>query len=996
MMSIRALGNLGDGGSAAKAASHYYSEKSADYYVKDVSPEPEGQWIGKGAEQLGLSGSPEREELQLALAGYVGGRQVQNAGRADRQMGWDVTFSAPKSVSLAWGLADDKTRLAIEDAHRCAAQEAHKYLADQITTRRGYAGTKRERAQLVSAQFTHHTSRAGDPQLHSHIVIPNFCVRPDGTVGTIESKAFYDHKLTAGALYQAELSYRMRDMGYGIEPGLRGTFRVAGVSPKLEELFSKRDKQIDDLAAEREIRTYAGTRGIVLATRPPKQHTTLAERQATWREEARAANLELGLGQERTRSGPQLGPRKPLEERYQEPLTLALGKVVEQNSTFHERDLIREMARSSYGELSAAQIRDAAQSAQEKNLVLTLDRDKDGGVLTTRDMAELELNMLAETRELAKRNGYGADADQALADYPFLSEEQKVSVRSATYESGLAVIQGRAGAGKTTILTAIRQSYERAGYHVQGIALSGQAAHNLEKEAGIQSRTIASWQKEPQVVERTVLIVDEAGMVGSRNMERVLHIARASNAKVILVGDERQLQPIEAGGALHAIDRELIRERPEASSQIQTIQRQKEPWMREAVHEAAKGNTGQALHSLDEQGKMNVYRKAAGARTELVRDYLDKEAPHLERAVILTHRKGDATKINGMVREQLQDRGLVGENKLRVDNGQREIELGVGERVMMTKNEYREIDVRNGQRGRIREIDEKTRTIKVRMDNGQDKKISLDKYHSIDYGYASTTHKAQGMTVDRAYVYGHTKETMASQQATYVQISRAREETRIYAVAGERSIERPELDRGIERELPGQSSRYLQESEERQKAVEDMKKTWGRDAMKDTTLDYRRALEAVREQQRIQEQQRFMELQQKKSRDAEEEKAKEQKAEPKLVRFAGRLAHDPKFYVLPDGRLVAQLTVTTKSMTKDEQGHAREKIILVPVTLRGEQARLARDNLKQNEPVVVEGHLREQEKPTPKGPQKSITVEATKVQSLSQKKGRGGAEMELD
>jgi len=784
----------------------------------------------------------------------------------------------------------------------------------------------------------------------------------------------------------------MRDMGYAIEPGLRGTFRVAGVSPKLEELFSKRDKQIDDLAAEREIRTYAGTRGIVLATRPPKQHTTLAERQATWREEARATGLELGLGQEKAKAD----PRKPLEERYQEPLTLALGKVVEQNSTFHERDLIREMARSSYGELSAAQIRDAAQSAQEKNLVLTLDRDKDGGVLTTRDMAELELNMLAETRELAKRNGYSVDADRALADYPFLSEEQKVSVRSATYESGLAVIQGRAGAGKTTILTAIRQSYERAGYHVQGIALSGQAAHNLEKEAGIPSRTIASWQKEPQVAERTVLIVDEAGMVGSRNMGKVLHIARASNAKVILVGDERQLQPIEAGGALHAIDRELIREWPQASSQIQTIQRQKEPWMREAVHEAAKGNTGQALHSLDEQGKMNVYRKATGARTELVRDYLDKEAPHLERAVILTHRKGDATKINGMVREHLQERGLVGGNKLRVDNGQREIELGVGERVMMTKNEYREIDVRNGQRGMIREIDEKARTINVRMDNGQDKKVSLDKYHFIDYGYASTTHKAQGMTVDRAYVYGHTKESMASRQATYVQISRAREETRIYAVAGERSIERPELDRGMERELPGQSSQRLENNEERQKAVKDMEKTWGRDAMKDTTLDYRRALEAVREQQRIQEQQRLMELQQKKSRDAEEEKAKEQKAEPKLVRFAGRLAHGPKFYVLPDGRSVAQLTVTTKSMTKDEKGQVREKIILVPVTLRGEQARLARDNLKQNEPVVVEGHLREQEKPTPKGPQKTITVEATKVQSLSQKKGRGGADLERD
>src|SRR3989442_1755018 len=118
MMSLRALGNLGDGASAAKAASHYYSGEAADYYMKDASAETEGQWIGEGAGQMGLKNAPTREELQLALAGHVAGMQVQNAGKPDRQMGWDATFSAPKSVSLAWALSDEKTRQAIEDAHR--------------------------------------------------------------------------------------------------------------------------------------------------------------------------------------------------------------------------------------------------------------------------------------------------------------------------------------------------------------------------------------------------------------------------------------------------------------------------------------------------------------------------------------------------------------------------------------------------------------------------------------------------------------------------------------------------------------------------------------------------------------------------------------------------------------------------------------------------------------------------------------------------------------
>jgi Ti-type conjugative transfer relaxase TraA len=885
MMSIRALGNLGDGGSAAKAASHYYSEKSADYYVKDVSPEPDGLWIGRGAADLGLTGSPEREELQLALAGYVAGRQVQNAGRPDRQMGWDVTFSAPKSVSLAWGLADDQTRLAIESAHRAAAQAAHRYLADQITTRRGYAGKKRERARLVSAQFTHHTSRAGDPQLHSHIVIPNFCVRPDGTVGTIESKPFYDHKLTAGALYQADLAYRMRDLGYAIEPGLRGTFRVAGVSPKLEELFSKRDKQIDRLAAEREIRTYAGTRGIVLATRPPKQHTTLVERQGTWREEARAAGLSIIIDRVVKRQDKEAEKKDRFNRGWKAAYDV-VKKLTDQNSVFYEKDFIRELARATYGFLHANQVRGIADLARRQGVFVELGPDKQGRMaLSTPEMANLEIEMIGAVREFAKKTGFRVDASKVIADMGRLSDEQKATVLSATSDHGIAVIQGRAGSGKTTTLAAIRGAYERAGWKVEGIALSGQAALNMEKEAGIKSRTIVSWKKEQAPSMNTVVIVDEAGMVGSRSTKAILDRARHAGSKVIFVGDERQLQPIEAGGALHAVDRELVRVAPEASSQIQTIRRQKDEWMREAVQSAAQGETPETLRALDEHGNVNIYRStaASAARRELVNDYLSRERETPEKAVILTHRKGDAGKLNEQVREALQERGLVGENRLEIDNGQRKLGLAIGDRLMFTKNEYRKLDVRNGQRGILKEIDEKARTIAVRMDDGKDKVLNLDEYHSIDYGWASTTHKAQGATVERAYVYGHTKESMANQHATYVQISRAREETKIYAVAGEHSIERPEPEHemGMERQLPGhgpgqslQAGR-LEESEERRKAMEEMGKTWGRDAMKDTTLDYNRSQQLAQEYQRMREQQIQQQLELKRKRERDNDRGME-------------------------------------------------------------------------------------------------------------------------
>src|ERR1017187_5135725 len=168
MMSLRALGNLGTGAAAAKAASTYYKHDSADYYIKDTHEEQDGSWIGEGSESLGLTQATTREELQLAFAGYLAGQKVQNSGSQKRQMGWDFTYSAPKSVSVAWGSAPPEERQAIQKAHLAATKIAFQYLEDHATTRRGFAGMKKEAAGLAAALFTHYTSREGDPQLHSH------------------------------------------------------------------------------------------------------------------------------------------------------------------------------------------------------------------------------------------------------------------------------------------------------------------------------------------------------------------------------------------------------------------------------------------------------------------------------------------------------------------------------------------------------------------------------------------------------------------------------------------------------------------------------------------------------------------------------------------------------------------------------------------------------------------------------------------------------------
>jgi len=809
MMSLRALGNLGSGGAGAKAAAHYYREQSAEYYIG--SNEPNGLWIGGGAPRFGLQTGPTREQLQLALAGQVAGRRVLNSGKPNRQTGWDLTFSAPKSVSIAWAFARPDHGREILTAHEAAARAAHKYIESQVKTRRGGGGLRSEPARLVSTMFTHFTSRAGDPQLHSHVVVPNFCGRDDGTVGTIDSRPFYDLRRTAGNLYQAELSHRMKQLGYAIGPGPGGTFRLTGVDPRIEVQFSKRAQEIDRVAREQGIRTYVGTRAIVLKTRPRKKHALLEERLSAWRTESKTNQLDFEIERGRGQSSGGFSSEQVLRE--------AAGKITEQNSTFKDRELVRELARASYGELNAEQIQTLAKNSLALGIVHRIGRDKNGQeIYTTREMLAVERAMVDAARALVAPAGFSIRAPIVLTPDKILSAEQQAALHAAGGDGALAVIQGRAGTGKTTTLSAIRTSYQQAGWRVQGLAISGQAAQNLQNESRIESRTLASWlMKEPDP--KTILVVDEAGLIGSKKMRDLFERARQSHSKVILVGDERQLQPLEAGGALRAVDRELVRAAPHSSSQMETIHRQKEEWMRDAVQAAAKGNTSQALEALEAHKKIALYGSADAASMDLIEDYLGKNVSAQDQAVILTHRKGDASRINDAIRRQLQQKGLVGDNQAQVHNGQRAINLAVGDRVMILRNDYR-LAVRNGQRGTVQEIQDSAREIGVRLDGAEMKMIPLDSYTAIDYGWASTTHKAQGLTVERAYVYGHIQESMASQQATYVQISRAKGETRLYLVHGE-------------------AETSLQ-NEERKTVLEQLKKHWGRDAAKDTTLDYGR------------------------------------------------------------------------------------------------------------------------------------------------------------
>jgi len=818
MMSLRGLGNLGGGGGAARLAATYYQEHSADYYVEDL--DHQGVWMGQGAKTLGLQGAIERDAFQLSLAGFVGGHQVQNAGKENRQMGWDLTFSAPKSVSIVWAGAEPSHKQEIELAHQKATEVAFAYLEANTTTRRGHDGAIHEEAMLVASRFNHYTSREGDPQLHSHVVVSNFSVRNDGTVGSIESRIFYENKMAAGALYQVELAWQMQKLGYKIEQGIKGTFRLSNVSKDAELLFSKRDKQIDDLAHERGIESYAGTRGIVLATRANKVNCDLLEREETWEREAREHSVHLSIERDEL----QLATVKSDDQ----ILKQASQRLNDHQSTFKENALIRETAVASFGSRSGEEVLDLVQEAQGRGYIVSLQN----GLLTTPDMAKIELGIMDRVEHMVKQKGYFVDSKKSIED-GFITDkgkkmdfsyEQRVAIQVATHDSALAVIQGRAGVGKSTMLAAVRGAYEDGDWKVQGITLSGQAAVNLQKESGIESKTIASWLPRAELDNKTVVIIDEAGMVGSKQMAEVLEKVEQSKSKIILVGDERQLQPIAAGGILHAIDRHVAKIDLNYSTLVKDIVRQREEWMREVVTLAAQGRTGDALEALDQNKKINFYQNSSEARTALVDEFIEKNRHDFRKGIVLTNINQDAQKINAEIRTKLQEQKIVDQKGIEFDNGTRTIDIAKGDRIIFTHNDYK-LDVRNGQRAMVSQVNEAGSVIDVVLDNGQKKEINVKKYNHLEYGWASTTHKAQGATVDRAIVYGFVNESMASQQATYVQISRAREETKLHIVAGERGVEREGMSHKID-------------AQQRNEAIEQMKKSWSYNAAKDTTLEH--------------------------------------------------------------------------------------------------------------------------------------------------------------
>jgi Ti-type conjugative transfer relaxase TraA len=775
-------------GAGSVGAANYYTEDfhREDYYAK--GKEPPGVW--QGGKSLGLDGTHvQSADLERLFQGYdpSGRSLVQGAGERHAP-GWDMPFSAPKSVSVLWGTADEAMRKVIEEVHEKAVDAGLSFVREHSladASRRGKNGLQREApGDILLAKFTHGTSRDLDPQLHTHVLLVNVARRQDGSWGALQPDGIYRDAKTVSALYRAELAAGLQErLGLALErDGV--ALRVVGVEKEVERAFSKRRQAIEAEMAKRGASGLRAAAGVALVTRGRKTDVDRAELYGAWKVEAGRLGFEPERALEISRAAAR-EHEKELSEKAEITSEARVGAALEalctEHSTFTRHKLLEVIALQGQGEMGAKGLRKVFDEAlSHPELVQLTGRDAKGeALLTTKTMRVLEEDLLQKAQEMARERVetrfVGRPVAMSEKAISSLSDEQKAVVEHVTSGTRLTLVQGWAGAGKSFTMAAAREVFEEQGARVVGVAPTGKAADALAQGAGLPATTIDSFllSKGASLPVRGVLIVDEAGMVGSAKMRDLLTVAQEKQARVVLVGDSRQLAPIEAGGAFRVLEREI------GSRSLAEIRRQTIGWQREAVKKFAEGHALEGLAAYRQAGHVITSETGKARDAALIASWREVSREKTTSTLILASSNAHVLSLNEAARAAWKEEGLLKgkEHGLSVrlrDGTREERQFQAGDRLVCTKND-RDMSVRNGQFGTVEAIMDRGQKhgplVKVRMDDGRDIAFNIGLYPHIEHGYASTVHKAQGSTLDKVFV-AHSPGM--GRESAYVAMSRHR------------------------------------------------------------------------------------------------------------------------------------------------------------------------------------------------------------------------------
>ena len=668
--------------SSAQAASYYEAD---DYYAQGgQSP---SSWEGKAADDLGLEGEVDRDTFRALLDGKIAGRQLgtMRDGQLEHRPGWDLTLSAPKSVSIMALVAGDKRLIA---AHGAAVRTALTHVEHHMAATRIRADgdvTREVTGKLAIASFRHITSREQDPQLHNHNVILNMTKGADGVWRSLEPRALYQLQKQVGAIYRQELAIQARELGYDIVTAKDSMFEIAGVPEAAATALSVRTAQIDarleERGTSRENASAAEKQIAALDTRQAKvevDHVTLV---TDWRATADAAGFAkaerialVASAQARAASPDYRQSLADGQDRAaQRAVAFAADKLGERQSVFSESALHEEAGQFALGKVSYAAIaRAVVRSDRDGNLAARSFIDKRGASFpgfTTRSNIENEKAIL---RIEANGRGQSAPVISRLAAAKIVAREADASARSgrawtpdqraATTQllstvNRVAAVQGYAGTAKTTtVLATYAHEATRRGVRVTALAPTASAATVLGQALDMRGDTVARHLLAPEGRQQSgpsTWIVDEASMLSAHDMARLLVAAERANARVILVGDVKQLGSVGAGAAFAQLQSAGME-----TAKLAEIVRQTNPLTKEAVEASIQGDARRALDALDRGGGMIVAHADHAERMKaMAKDYAALSPKDQRSTIVIDPSRAGRDALNADIRTQLVANG---------------------------------------------------------------------------------------------------------------------------------------------------------------------------------------------------------------------------------------------------------------------------------------------------------------------------------------------------
>src|SRR5580704_4253728 len=729
---------------SASQAQTYHKEEFADaqenYYSE--GDRIRGEWHGRLAQEWGLHGEVQEEHFQRMANGqhplteeqlvlhqtareYVNGRG-ETVSTMEHRAAWDATFSAPKSVSVtALVGGDDRVRQAHRESVKVALGEMEKYVQARI----GGNHPAETTGKWVAVSFEHDSARPVNgyaaPQLHTHVVFFNLTETQNGESRALQPRELYRSQQYATAIYRSELALRLKGQGYDIERGKSGQPEIKGYTREYLDASSPRSQQIQAYLEQQGVR---GAGAAQIAAHQTRDDKLPAITHAEMQQQHRDVAAQFGQQPEhvvRTALERRVEQEQPQKQKHLESaLTYAQEKNLERHAVTDERELMRDALKRSMGEASLAELRERFEKRVQSGSLIEVESKSPARAFTTEQMIGYERDNVAEMRR-------GQNLDNPLVTtetwrhieekHPHLSGSQRAAVEQiASSRDRIIGLEGVAGAGKTTSLAAVREAAEHEGYKVLGLAPTSRAAQKLA-ESGIESGTLQRHLARGEQLdgaEKRLYVLDESSLASTKQMNELLHRLDGGD-RVLLVGDKRQHEAVEAGRPYRQ-----LQEAGMHTALLREVIRQKEPELKEAVEQLARGDVHGAVANLEQQGRVHEIVVREDRLGAIAREY----AREPQGTLVISPDNESRRELNTLIHGEMQARGNVNpeEHKLRVLDSRNEMtgadrqwaeQYGEGDLVRYTRGS-KVLGIDPGEYARVDRVDARENRITIERENG--------------------------------------------------------------------------------------------------------------------------------------------------------------------------------------------------------------------------------------------------------------------------------------